>query len=311
MKKLFSNDTFLKIFSIVAAILCWVWVVFITNPDLEVTITDIPLTLSDHQSIKSEGYIVSNEIDSTVDITLRGSRKMLASVNKDNVIAYVDLSGCTSKASYKLPVTIKLPYDELKIVSKSVYNVSVSVDKIMSRNFEIETVFSGSPRKDSYSVNSTELKTDVVKVVGPEELVKTIEKACVTIDVNGVTKDVSGDADVLLYNSNDSVISSSAITLSESKISYICEIYMRKTLNVNPSVSGDSSVKATVTDHPTITLVGPVADVEKIKEVTTQPISINESALPESYNTNLIIPKKIQVVDDITTVNVLVEKHND
>lgn len=308
MNKLFLNNTFLKIFSVVASVLCWIYIVFITNPSIEVTITGIPITLSDHQSIKNEGYIVSNDINSTVDLKLKGTRKMLAGINKDNIIAYIDLSGCTKKSTYKLPVNIKLPYEEVKVVNKSIYNVTVAVDNLISRDFEIECAYSGELQSSAYTVNSTELSAKKVNVKGPEDIIKTIEKARVTIDIDNASADVSGSSYITLLNSNNAVISSGSITLNKPSVDYLCEIYQRKSFAVKPSVSENaSSVKVSVTDHPTVTLIGPADEIDKITTVSTADITFNPDALPHTVSAKLIIPKNIKVEDEITTVNVLVE----
>ena len=312
MKKLFRNDTFLKIFSLVASILCWIYIVFVNNPSIEVKVTGVPITLSDHQSIKNEGYIVSNDINQTVDIKLKGTRKMLAGINRDNIIAYVDLSGCTGKNSYKLPVSVKLPYDEVKIVSKSIYNVTVAVDNLISRDFDIECVYTGEPQSNAYTVNSTELEHSKVKVSGPEDIVKTIEKAEINVNVDGASADVSGISPVVLLNSNNSVVKANSISLDEAEIGYQCKIYQRKTFNVKPNISGGTSaVNVTVTDHPTVTLIGPSAEIDDITEVSTSPVSYDPSSLPHIYSANLIIPKNISAEDNISTVNILVEEKND
>ena len=132
MKKLMSNDIFLRILSLVLAILFWIYIVFITNPEIEVKITGIPITLANHQSIKNEGYIVSNEITTTVDIKVKGTRRMLADMDRDSIIAYVDLTDCTDKKTYELPVSIKLPYEDISLVSSSVIKLPVAVDNYIT-----------------------------------------------------------------------------------------------------------------------------------------------------------------------------------
>lgn len=310
MNKLFGNDTFLKIFSLVASILCWIYIVFVNNPTIEVKVKGVPITLSDHQSIKNEGYIVSTDLNQTVDLKLKGSRKMLAGINKDNIIAYVDLSGCTEKKSYKLPVSIKLPYDEVKIVSKSIYNVNLTVDNLIKREFEIECVYTGEPISSDYSVNSTELEREYVKVSGPEDIVKTIEKAEISINIDKVSSDVTDTSKIVFLNSNRSVVNSKAIVADKAEIGYQCKIFQRKSVKVKPNVSADSEVKATVTDHPTVTLIGPSAEVDKITEIETAFLNCYVSDLPQNYTAKLNVPKNIDIEEEISAVNILVEKND-
>lgn len=309
MRKMLNNDTSLKILSLVIAILCWVFIVIITNPQIEVTVSGIPITLSDHQSIKSEGYIVSTEMDKTVDIKLRGTRQMLANINKDNVLAYIDLSGCTNKGSYKLPISVKLPYEEVKVVSKSVYNLTVAVDNYITRYFKLEYAHKGSLRNQNYSVNSTELDEKTIKVSGSEDIIKTIEKAVVEIDLNRESSDFSGNAPVVFLNSSGNEILSESIETETNEIAYKCVVYEEKSVEVTPSFEHTASgIKHTVTDHPKVTIIGPAAEVDKINSIATKNIVFNADDLPKEITANLNIPKNIKIEEDISKVNILVEK---
>ena len=65
MKKLMENDIFLRVISLFIALLCWIYIVLITNPDIEVKITGLPVTLADHQTIKNEGYVIIQASDNS------------------------------------------------------------------------------------------------------------------------------------------------------------------------------------------------------------------------------------------------------
>lgn len=309
MKKLFENELFLRIFSIVIAFLCWVYIIFITNPQIEVKISGIPITLSDHQFIKNEGYIVSNEINSTIDIKVKGTRQMLANINKDSVIAYVDLSDCTDKQTYELPVNIKLPYEDINLVSKSIQKISVAVDNYVTRDFSVSYTYTGELKNSNYMIEDTELSSPTVTVSGPESIIKTIEKATIDIDLDNADDDVTGYAAVSLLNSNNTPVVSNSLDVKSGDISYKCIVFEKKNVDVKPAISNNShDYKCSVTDHPTITLVGPASDIDRINSISTTPFYVEGTQLPNTYTANLIIPENITVEEDIKTVKVLVEK---
>lgn len=309
MKKLFDNELFLRIFSIVVAFLCWIYIIFITNPQIEVKISGIPITLSDHHSIKNEGYIVSNEINSTIDIKVKGTRQMLANINKDSVIAYVNLSDCTDKQTYQLPVNIKLPYEDISLVSKSVQKISVSVDNYVTRDFSVSYTYKGELKNSNYMIKDTELSSSTVTVSGPESLIKTIEKATISIDIDKADDDVTGYASVSLLNSNNTPVVSSSLDVKSGDIAYKCIVYEKKNVDVKPAISNNAqNYKCSVTDHPTITLVGPASDIDRITLISTAPFYVENSQLPNTYTASLIIPENVTVEEDIKTVKVLVEK---
>lgn len=308
MKNLWNNDTFLKIFSIVVAILCWVFIVFVTNPEIEVEISGIPVTLSDHHSIKSNGYIVSTEMTQTVDVKLKGTRSALANINKDNIIAYVDLSGCNKKDSFNLPVNVKLPYENVKVISKSIYNTTVSVDNYITRSFRLDYAHIGALKNSNYSVYSTDIGEKTVKVSGAEELVKTIEKATVHIDVNRKSTDFSGNAPIVFTNSNKTEIMSEIMEPEFFDVPFKCTVYEKKAVDVVPVFEQeDEGIKYTIKDYHTVTVYGPAAEVDKMESISTKAISYNANNLPREFEVSLSIPNSIEVVENISKVKVLVE----
>lgn len=307
MKNLWQNDTFLKISSIVIAFLCWVYIIFITNPEIEVKLSGIPVTLSGHHAIKSEGYIVANELNTTVDIKVKGTRQMLANLNRDSIIASVDLSDCTDKKTYELPIDIKLPYQDITLTSKSIETVSIDVDNYKTQKFAVSYSHEGKLKNSNYSIEETKLDTETVTVAGPETILKTIEKATITIDIDGKNSDISGIASVVLLNSNNTEISTHNLDITDKDISYKCTVFEQKNVKVQPSVNNDTGdYEFTITDHPTITLIGPASDVDAITAIKTRPFTINDNT--ENYNVRLIIPENITVEEDISTVNILVKK---
>ena len=312
MKKLLNNDLFLRIFSVVAAFLCWVYIVFITNPEIEVKVTGIPVTLADHQVIKNTGHVVSNDINTTVDIKVKGTRQRLANFDRASVIAYVDLSDCTDEKTYQLPINIKLPYEDIKLVNKSIQKISIAVDKYVTREFPIEYSYKGELKSKDYSVHETKLLSNSVRVAGPESVIKNIDKASVTIDISGISDDISGFATVTLLNSNNDEVVAKSLDIQTKDVSYKCIVYQKKDLSVVPSLRNTppEDYSCTVTDHPTITVEGPASDVDAITEISTEPFSANESATTENYNVKLIIPENVSVAEEIKSVNVLVEKND-
>ncbi len=313
MKKLMENDIFLRVISLFIALLCWIYIVLITNPDIEVKITGLPVTLADHQTIKNEGYVVSNDINMTVDIKVKGTRQRLASLDRESIFAYVDLSDCVGKKTYELPINIKLPYEDIKLVNKSVQKVSVSVDNYITREFPVDFAYKGELKNKNYFIKETKLLASKVSVSGPESIIKTVERSTVIIDISGASDDISGFAPVEFYNSNNDRIVSKNIDVKTKDISYKSVVYQKKNVEIIPVVKDSEAekYKFTITDHPKVTLEGPASDIDAIKTISTEPFYVNDSTLPDTYSAKLIVPEKAVVEEQINYVTVLVEKNDD
>ena len=306
MKKLMQNDIFLRIFSLALAIFCWIYIVFITNPEIEIKINGIPITLANHQSIKNEGYIVSDDINTSVNIKVKGTRRMLANLDENSIIAYVDLIDCTDKTSYDLPINIKLPYDGISLVSSNITKITVSVDNYVTKEFPVECLYSGELSDSHYSVNSTQLLNKSVTVSGPEPILSTIERATVTINLDGASDDISGFAPVTLLNSNNSQVTSNTLDIKNKDISFKCIVYAKKVVPIEPTLSDSTNYTAKIQGNNLLTIEGPAS---KINAITTIPTNVIYATANDAvYYAGLNVPEGVTIEENIHTVNVQVTK---
>ena len=306
MKKILQNDIFLRIFSLALAIFCWIYIVFITNPEIEVKINNIPVTLANHQSIKNEGYIVSNEITSRVNIKVKGSRQMLANLDESSIIAYVDLIDCTDKKTYDLPVNIKLPYDGISLVSSNITKISVSVDNYVTKDFPIEYSYEGELKDSHYSIHSTEIYTPTITVSGPEPILNTIERAAITISLDNSDEDISGFAPVVLLNSNNAEVSPVTLDIKNKNISFKCVVYAKKVVPIQPTLSDNTNYEGKIQGDHLLTIEGPASKINAITAIPTGTIHVNEGETVYIAKPNL--PEGVTAEENIQTVYVQVTK---
>ena len=306
MKKLLQNDIFLRIFSLALAIFCWIYIVFITNPEIEVKINNVPVTLANHQSIKNEGYIVANEVTTTVNIKVKGSRRMLANLDESSIIAYVDLIDCTDKKTYDLPINIKLPYDGISLVSSNITKISVSVDNYVTKEFPIEYSYEGELKDSHYSIYSTELYTPTVTVSGPEPILNTIERASITISLNKSDEDISGFAPVAFLNSNNSEIPTVTLDIKNKSVSFKCVVYAKKVVPIQPTLSDNINYEAKIQGDHLLTIEGPASKINAITAIPTGTIRVHEGETV--YSARPILPEGVTAEENIQTVYVQVTK---
>lgn len=232
MKKFFTTDIPTKLLALGVAIFLWVYLVVLLNPQIETTFSNIPITYSEHSNLAKNGYVITSETVEAVSLKVRGSRNMLANVNKNNISAYIDLSGCSETGSYSLPIHVRLPYEELSIIDKSPYNVNIVVDKIIERDFDLNIITNGEP-KDKVFVDNIKSNVETVSVKGPSELVKSIDSAVVYFDANGLGDDVTVTEKIILLNNRGEVIESGFITLSAAEAVLDCNVVIEKLVTVD------------------------------------------------------------------------------
>lgn len=270
MKKFFTTDISTKLLSLGISVVLWVYLVVLLNPQIETTFSNIPITYSDHAKLSQNGYVITSETVESINLKLRGSRNMLSNVNKYNISAYVDLSGCAASGSYSLPIHVRLPYDELSIIDKNPYNVSIVVDKVISRDFDIEVITSGEP-KSGIHLNDIKAKVSTVSVSGPSEVIKSIDRAVVYADIGGISENKTITADIKLLNSRGEEIQSDFITVSAEKTDIACTVLLEKTVPVSiDNVEIPEGYKIHSALPETVTIIGQKEVLETIDEISAE-----------------------------------------
>ena len=304
MKKFFTTDISTKILSLVIAVFLWVYLVVLLNPQIETTITNIPITFKDQANLTRNGFVITNDTVDTVTLKLRGSRNMLSNVNKNNISAYVDLSGCSGQNTYTLPVHITLPHDELSIVDKSPYNINVEVDKVSTYRFGIEIVPEGELKKD-YVIDTLEGDVSEVLVKGPSELVSSIKKAVVTVDVSGTDADFTKEAEVTLYNTQNEKVVSHLISIDKPKVIVTGTVLSQKTFPVTfEQVSVPEGYEITDVSPAEITLKGKKDVLSEISELPLKNYFFNTDELQAEIE--ILYPEDVEI--NVETVQVTIKE---
>lgn len=307
MKNLFTNDLSLKILSLIISFILWIYLVVMLNPNIEVTISDVPVTYSGHQVLTNNDFMITNQTQEVVTLRLKGPRNLMSSINKSSILAYIDLSGYTNAGTFSLPVHVRLPYEEVSVVEKKPYNLNVIIDKVQTHQFTVENSYIGTP-KEGYAVYNPAGTQPTVEVKGPEDLVKTIDKAVVDIDVQNASADIKTNAAVELLNSNGDPVDTTLLTITPETVDITCMILKKKTVPVIPRVEGDTEkYDAKPIDIEAVTILGKEEDIDKINAISTAAVTVGEANVDKDITVSLSIPERIHLEQtDLTSVKVRV-----
>ncbi len=304
MKKFFTTDIHTKLLALGVAIFLWVYLVVLLNPQIETTFSNIPITYSEHSNLAKNGYVITSETVEAVSLKLRGSRNMLANVNKNNISAYIDLSGCSETGSYSLPIHVRLPYDELSIIDKTPYNVNIVVDKVIERDFDVAVVTNGEP-KEKVHINNIKSNVETVRVKGPSELVKSINSAVVYFDASGLDEDTVETAKIMLLNNRGEQINSGFITTDVSEATLHCNVLVEKIVAVETDrITVPSGYEIYSVTPEKVTVKGRKEVLETITSIKTVKYTFNEGDA-ELFEVPLVLPGDITSND--LTVEVVVK----
>lgn len=214
-----KKEFIVKICCFLFACVLWLFVVSQNQGiEHEMTYYSVPVVLSDTDTLSERyGLSIISGYDYNINITVRGSRSKLSSFTSDDIIASVKLSDITEAGEYNLTVDVSCPPSSgFSVVSKSLDSVKVSVDKLTSREFDIDVnILNALYDTEKYALGTPTVSPSKITVKGPQKVLDSIKEACVNLDLGNVKSTIGFNNRILLLNSNNEEVESPYISLSK------------------------------------------------------------------------------------------------
>lgn len=220
--KIKNSKGFYIAISIIFAIACWFYVDITVEPDIQVSVRNIPVSFEGLDALRSRGLMISNSKEFTVNLKLSGQRSVLSELNKSNVTVTVDASSqITVPGEQELDYTVTFPNTistgSVKIKSKSVERIAVNVIRISSKTVSVSGAFTGSVAEGCME-DGFQLEYNDVTVSGDKSVIKRIDHAVVTLEKSGLSETWEGTLPVTLVDQNGKTIDSEELSLSSSEM---------------------------------------------------------------------------------------------
>ena len=246
-KKDVSKDIFPKVFSVVAAILLWFYVVDIRTTIEEKVVSGIPVVIENFDTEANLDVISGRE--HTVEVTVSGIKNDIENISKDDISVTADMNGITTSGTYKLDLNVTTP-SGVTVISKSSSEISVTVDKTTSRHFPIEVKYRSTDIDASvYEIGDPILSAASIQITGPQKIVDSIEKMLVTLNMD-VIKDTidSKGCTVVPIDAEGNVISSPYIRFNQTTVDVLIPVYKAADVEIIPIYSDELNFTISYTD---------------------------------------------------------------
>lgn len=286
-RKTHKSDLTPKILSIVAAVLLWFYVIDVQTTQHEKNFYSVPVTIENFNS--ETGLDIISGRESTVDVVLRGTKSQINSLLVSDIKASIDMSSVTDAGDYALDVSVETP-SNVSLVKKSVSSVTVRVDKTIGKSVPVELDMTYL-LPDAYEFGEISVTPKNVYISGPKDLIDTIEKGRVKLDIGNVKSSITSRSSVELVDKNRNVVTSAYVKLDNSFV----EITVPVLKTVKKKVALDVTAKNVKYDYTitpsSVEIKGESNIVDGIAEVSTHPVSqVNAGvssvrlSLPEEVN---------------------------
>lgn len=241
LEHLFENKMFLRIFSVVAAVIIWIALSLTLYPTISKTVSNIPLSVDlSGTKAEREGLSVVNFSVNRVSATLNGMRYEIGNYSSNDLYATVDASKVDKAGDYILDVRIQSKDgDEFSVESITPNKVKVSLDYVETVEKELSVEASGVSASEGYTLTEASVSPQKIEIRGPKDKINLITDVKVKFDGKlSLSESYSvTSSEVVLYH-NDKIIKQSDITLGTNDFTIDFSVYMKKTLPFSIGIEG-------------------------------------------------------------------------
>lgn len=308
-----KNDWILKLVSILLAIVIWFLICEYVDPDTDIHVNNIRITVEDDGSDPQvNGLGRMTVIDETVSFRVTGSRDMIALMNRDAITAYLDMKNVDSSGEWDLPVVVDLGGQNIKIVegSQTPMTLPVKFDKVINADVKVNVSVLGKV-KDGCILEEPTMVNNYVKVTGPMEIVNSIVSAEVVIDEKIFEKTNTFTCDYKFVDKDGNEVAKTFLTTDIEKVEVKVGVVTKKTVpfavNIINSSGGNDSTFCTAKIKPSeITIIGTEEALATINSINLGVIDVAEKTEDFELSMPVVLQDGIKNVDNIETVKVSV-----
>jgi len=210
-------DFFLKILSVIAAILIWFWVVGFETQITTKKFASIPVYVENLNELKSKyGYSIIVDKEIYIDVTLEGKSSDLNRVKFSDIYAYVDVGSVTQSGEISLPIEIK-EMDYVYVVDQSQSSTLIYIDKYDSTDIPVIVEIVQMVIENDVDIGELKLSPARVEVYGPKGILDTLDHAQVSISLgpNQISRSVKVTEKFILINENGEEVKNQYITTKD------------------------------------------------------------------------------------------------
>ena len=323
MKKYrFRNNLGLKIIAFFFSAFLWLIVVNVDNPIGSRTFADIPVRIINDDIITSSGEVYQVIGENTVSVVVYANREVRQKLDPEDIIATADVSQMDTTTNL-IPIDISIlefgdDYDSAVAVPR---NIRIQREKSGSKVLALTAETNGTTPRDGYTIGSLTADPNNVTITGPQSALDQIDRAVARVDVEGISKDTTRKADLVLYDANGNELSQTQLdnNLGEEGVSVAVEVLKEKTVPVKFGVTGTPAEGYRYTGctsvPESIRICGTSSDTDEVDEirVPASVISVEGASAPveQTVDITAYLPDGISLVDENAgsiTVTAMVEQ---
>ena len=286
MKERLSNNTKLKLISLLSAIVLWMYVMAVVDPEETKLFEDIPVSITNLNDLSDKDLVIYPDTEVTTSVYVTGKLSTIQKMSKEDISVYGQINNPREgKNEIYLKVT---PAQRVTYEFKNSIAI-VNLEKIITENKKIEVEVTGDIKQD---IDTLELENnnEEVEVSGPRSLVEKVEKIEAILNSNKQTDDFDISLDLKPVDKKGNIVS--GVELKTSSLNAKVTLLKEKTVPIKVNIEGENTENYKLSQD-TVYIKGKRELVDNIEYISTQPINLSSIPKNTTMDISLIIPNGI------------------
>lgn len=293
-----KNNSKIKIISLLSAMVLWMYVMAIVDPEETKLFENIPVTITNKNELNERDLVIYPEQDLTTNIYVTGKLSNLKKVTKDDINVYGQINNPlegNNEIYLKVSTSQRVNYDFKNPV------MIVTLEKIISEDKSIKVDITGSGKNNVDNIMLQD-NIDKVSVSGPRSLVNKVKRVVGTVKVSGESNNFSQSIKLEPVDANGKVVE--GVELEKDSVNVNIILLAQKTVPIILKLSdnSESGVNYTMSQN-TVTIKGKKDIVDSINNIETQPVKLSEILPGTSKDIYLQVPSGITIETKYITIN--------
>ncbi|NLY54585.1 MAG: hypothetical protein GX060_08260 [Firmicutes bacterium] len=281
--RLFRQNVTMHVLALLLALALWSYVKtadFTARPETSVSLDQVPLEVRD---LPLDLHL-TNEIPATVSVVLRGSASVLDQVLKENLLAYISLSGANEGVGQ---YAVKVIHPQGVQATASPARIEVRLERELQADFTVQ--LQGAEVSDPTQYIDITTQPTLVKITGRRSHIERIQQAQVTIDLDAVKQDGKLKLPVKAVDASGREIT--GLVIEPGVVEVGVRRWPGKLLPVVPAFSGQSPYHIEgQADPATVYVYAPADLLVTLEQIQTEPIVVDELSEDTELVAKLSLP---------------------
>lgn len=230
MKKRLTNNFSMKIISLVLAIMFWLIIASIEDPESTKNFV-IPVTKINEELVRESDKTYEVISGNTVSITVRARQSILNELEVDDFKAVADFANLSFTGAIPIEVTALHNASRVDITKGANTMMQVSIEELASVDKVVSTKAEGSVITGK-ALGTITVEPNMIRMEGAKTTIDRISSVYAVVNVAGITEDSSFVVEPVVYDSNGDIIDTTDIIFSKDSLNVKVTLLDTKTVPI-------------------------------------------------------------------------------